>query len=215
MKTDVKNAFDIVADFEHALSDYTGAPYVVAVDSCTNALFLCLKHVEGGAGLVTLPKRTYLSVPQSVLHAGGRVAFHDYEWEGVYNLGGANIWDAAKRFTSGMYSVPGQHLCVSFHTKKLLNIGKGGAILTDNKDLADWATRARYEGRNGGVDYREDDIKFLGWNMYMTPEQAARGMMLLQSLPSTNQDQIEDPPYRDLTEFTCFRSCAVLGEENE
>lgn len=208
----MKNAFDVVADFEKALSEYTGAPYVVAVDSCTNALFLCLKF-EGIEGKrITIPKRTYLSVPQSIIHAGGEVVFCDFDWskEGIYNLGGTKTWDSAKVLTSGMYKVAGQNLCLSFHTKKLLNIGKGGAILTDNKELSEWAIRARYEGRNGGIDYRKDDLEFLGWNMYMTPEQAARGMALLQVLPKHNEPQVEDPPYRDLTEFTIFKNCEIL-----
>jgi len=40
------NPFKIVSDFEETVADYTGAPYAVAVDSCTNALFLCLKYNE-------------------------------------------------------------------------------------------------------------------------------------------------------------------------
>ena len=40
--------YKITEDFEKALSDYTGAPYVVTVDNQSNALFLSLyyeKHI--------------------------------------------------------------------------------------------------------------------------------------------------------------------------
>jgi dTDP-4-amino-4,6-dideoxygalactose transaminase len=49
-----------------------------------------------------------------------------------------------------------------------------GAILCDNKEAYEWFKRARYEGRSEKY-YKEDDITFLGWNMYMTPQQAAHG----------------------------------------
>ena len=37
------NNNDFILMFEKLLSEYTGAPYVVLTDSCTNALFLSLK----------------------------------------------------------------------------------------------------------------------------------------------------------------------------
>ena len=59
-------------------------------------------------------------------------------------------------------------------------------------------------GRSEGIRYQEDDIDSMGWNMYMTPEQAARGLTLMQNYPSHVRDIPEDPPYRDLTEFKLF-----------
>ena len=35
-----ENPYEVVRMFERAIADYTGAPYAVSVDSCTNALFL-------------------------------------------------------------------------------------------------------------------------------------------------------------------------------
>ena len=52
------NPFKIVEMFEETMADYTGAPYAVAVDSCTNALFLCCKYF--GVDEVTIPAKTYL-----------------------------------------------------------------------------------------------------------------------------------------------------------
>ena len=52
------NPYKIVKMFEEEISDYTGAPYAISVDSCTNALFLCCKYLN--VLEVTIPKKTYL-----------------------------------------------------------------------------------------------------------------------------------------------------------
>ena len=39
--------YKITEDFEKALSDYTGAPYVITVDNMSNALFLALYYETG------------------------------------------------------------------------------------------------------------------------------------------------------------------------
>jgi len=196
------NPYKVVKMFEEEIAHYTGAPYAVSVDSCTNALFLCCKYFK--VKKVTVPKRTYLSVPQAVINAGGKVAFEDTEWQGTYQLKPYPIWDAAKRLTSNMY-ISETNMCLSFHIKKHLKIGKGGMILTDSKELVDWVHKARYEGRSEGVRYQKDNIDSIGWNMYMTPEQAVRGLMLMQNYPENVQDIPEDPPYKDLTEFELFK----------
>jgi len=195
------NPYKIVKMFEEEIAHYTGAPYAVSVNSCTNALFLCCKYLQ--VEEVTIPSRTYLSVPQSILQAGGKLKFNEtLKWEGIYQLSPYPIYDAAKRLTSAMY-IPGSYMCLSFHIKKHLKIGKGGMILTDNKEAVEWFRRARYEGR-GEVKYHEDNIDSEGWNMYMTPEQATRGLMLMQNYPQDVADIPEDPPYRDLRDFPLF-----------
>ena len=203
-----QNPYDVVKMFEQSVADYTGAPYAVSLDSCTNALFLCCMYENIKGKEVRIPKQTYLSVPQSIMHAGGEVVFEDLRWQGIYQLKPFPIFDAAKRFTSDMYR-SGTHMCLSFHIKKHLKIGKGGMILTYSKEMADWAREARYEGRSEGVRYQDDDIKILGWNMYMTPQQASHGLALMQNFPRLNPDIPESPPYRDLTEFTLFKDCKV------
>jgi len=197
--------------FEEAVAEYTGSPYAVAVDSCTNALFLCCKYLE--VGTINLPSETYLSVPQSIIHAGGRVIFDKRlnKWKGIYQLWPYFIYDAAKRFTSGMY-LPNSYMCLSFHIKKHLKIGKGGMILTDNKEAVEWFKKARYEGRSEKF-YKEDTIDSFGWNMYMTSEQAARGLTLLQHVPEHNEDLTEG--YRDLTEFEVFKNCEIIDIYDE
>ena len=192
--------------FEETVADYCGSKYAVSTDNCTDALLLCCEYFN--VDEVVIPNRTYLSVPQSIMHAGGVVKFRDYRWQGIYQLEPYPIWDAAKRFTSDMY-IPGSFMCLSFHIKKHLKIGKGGMILTDDEDAAKWFRKGRYEGR-GEVMYHQDNISINGWNAYMTPEQAARGLMLMQNYPEHVEDLPEEPFYRDLREFDLFKDVELI-----
>ena len=202
----LNNPYKIVTMFEEEIASYTGAPYAVSIDSCTNALFLCCKYLN--VKEVTIPKRTYLSVPMSIMHAGGEVVFEDLHWGGAYQLKPYPIYDSAKRLTSNMYK-SGTFMCLSFHIKKTIAIGKGGMILTDDKDAVKWFKKARYEGRSEKF-YKDDDIDMLGWNMYMTPQQAAHGLAVMQNYPVHREDDDELGGYRDLTEFTIFKECKVI-----
>jgi len=204
------NPYKIVKMFEEEIALYTGAPYAISVDSCTNALFLACKYLQ--VKEVTIPSKTYLSVPMSILNAGGEVIFDTTpstnHWTGIYQLKPYPIYDAAKRLTAGMY-LEGSIMCLSFHIKKHLGIGKGGMILTDNPDAMEWFKKARYEGRSEKF-YKEDVIESIGWNMYMTPQEAAHGLALLQNYPEHNRDLDEVNGYRDLTEFPVFNNCKII-----
>jgi len=184
----VVDAFRVVRDFEEALCDYTGAPYAVAVNSCTMALLLAFDwYKRNGGHFVYCPEKTYPSVPMSAHHAGLRVYPEIKEWCGVYKMPPSNIWDCAKRFTGDMY-VKGQVQCISFHAKKLLPIGQGGAILHDDPVADEWYRRARFDGRQEGVATKDDVYDFPGWHCYMSPPDAARGLWLLQSYPEHHAD---------------------------
>ena len=205
------NPYKIVQMFEEEVAEYTGAPYAVSVDSCTNALFLICTYLK--VKTITIPSKTYLSVPMSIIHAGGEVIFDQSpitnHWQGIYQLKPYSIYDAAKRFTSGMY-IPESYMALSFHIKKQLGIGKGGMILTDNKEAINWFKKARYEGRSEKY-YKEDSVEQLGWNMYMTPQEAAQGLCLMQNYPKHNKDLDESNGYRDLTEFPIFKNNKIIN----
>ena len=99
--------------------------------------------------------------------------------------------------------IPDSFMCLSFHIKKSLGIGKGGMILTSDKEAVEWFKKARYEGRSEKF-YKEDNIQSMGWNMYMTPQEAAHGLCLMQNYPENTEDISEINGYRDLTEFDFF-----------
>jgi len=209
------NAFKIVKDFEQAVCEYTGAPFCVAVNSCTNALFLCLKFYARryGGTAVLLPKKTYLSVPMQVMHVGGKPMFEDLEWSGMYQLKPLPIYDSARRFTSKMYVHPMYNnggpdrplfICLSFHWAKTLGIQQGGAILHNSRVDDDWFRRMRFDGRTEGVAPKDDNIREIGYHCYMSPEIAAEGLVRLMHLPKVNEDLPNDD-YPDLSQLEVFK----------
>jgi dTDP-4-amino-4,6-dideoxygalactose transaminase len=204
-----KGVYKITEDFEKALSDYTGAPYVITVDNASNALFLALKYEKIEGKEITIPSRTYPSVPCEIIHAGGRVNFKKTKGKtikGAYQLEPTNVWDSALRFTNDMY-IPGSHMCISFTgPHKHFKLSKGGAILTDNEEAYFWFKRARYSGRRE-CSYHEDHFDMLGWNFYMMPELAARGLLMINQFykdgkPLSNEDL--ELPYPDLSKFPIY-----------
>lgn len=200
----IQDPWDVVDAFEDKIAKFAGSKYAVSVDSCTNAMFLCLKYLKA-KGYIRLPKKTYLSVPGLVIHAGCKIIFEDKEWSGVYPLDPFPVIDSATRFTENMY-VKGTFQCLSFHIRKILPIAKGGMILTDDKNAVEWFKLARYEGRNNRIPHDSiDDIDILGWNFYMPPEQAARGIELFNNLPKVNKDSGGSWKYTDLSNYSAWK----------
>lgn len=83
-------AYDVVDEFEKRVAEYAGAPYGVAVNSCTNALLLSLvykKQVKKKSWKsIFIPKHTYVGVAYSILNAGFLVEFDDMAWNGLYEF---------------------------------------------------------------------------------------------------------------------------------
>jgi len=194
--------FKIVEEFEKVVAEYAGAPYGVAVNSCTNALLLAMKYRN--VKEVILPKKTYVGVAFSVLHAGGKIKFEDYEWKGAYQLKPYPIWDSARRFKKNMY-IPGSLYCLSFHWAKHIPIGQGGMILCDTSNAVEWLKRARFDGRQEGVPPKEDKFDVPGYHCYMTPEQAARGLVFMSQLGNKRLKDIPEENYADLSQFPIFQ----------
>ena len=202
----MNNPYQVVRDFEAALCEYTGAKYAVTTNSCTMALLLAVawhKTRPDWPKLISIPKRTYVSVPQSIIHAGGRPVFRDEEWEGLYQLKPLPVWDSARFFTSGMF-MPGQMMCVSFHASKILGDTQGGAILHDNDEADAWLRRARFDGRTEGVAPKDDTFPHLGYHCYMSNDVAARLLLKLSVLPKHNHPLPNDP-YPDLSTLEIFK----------
>jgi dTDP-4-amino-4,6-dideoxygalactose transaminase len=199
---DWKDPRDAIEIFERKVADFAGAKYAVAVDCDTHGLFLSLKYLNA-TGTVTIPKHTYQSVPMYIRHAGCDVAFRDEKWEGIYQLEPYPIWDAAVRWRKGMYQ-GGFHI-VSFQLKKRIPIGRGGMILTDDAKAYAWLCKARYDGRDLTVSQWDDDADICGWHMYMTPEDAARGIILMDQIPAENPDTATWENYADLSQKKLFK----------
>lgn len=206
--------YKVTDEFEEKLAHYTGAKYAVTLDNMSNGLFLALYYenvvMNRTEDTITIPARTYPSVPCEVIHAGLKVNFEPVEGKtikGAYQMKGSNVWDSALTFTADMYK-PKSHMCVSFTGPyKHFKLSKGGAILTDDYEAYLWFRRARYSGRRE-VSYHEDNFDMIGWNFYMMPELAARGLLLMgqfYNMDGTKKHNEDlELPYPDLSKFDVY-----------
>jgi dTDP-4-amino-4,6-dideoxygalactose transaminase len=202
--------YKVTDEFEREIVKYTGAPYAITVDNASNALFLCMMYEKVKGKEITIPNRTYPSVPCEIIHAGAKVNFEKVKGttiKGSYQLKPTKIWDAALHFSADMY-LPGTHMCCSFTGPyKTLKLSKGGCILTDCEEAALWFKRARYSGRRA-CSYHDDNFDMIGWNFYMMPELATRGLLLMSQFYSDKGRKLKNKPvemgYPDLSEFKIY-----------
>jgi dTDP-4-amino-4,6-dideoxygalactose transaminase len=102
-------------------------------------------------------------------------------------------------------------MCLSFTGPyKHFKLSKGGCILTDNYDAMLWFKRARFSGRRE-CSYHEDYFDMLGWNFYMMPELAARGLLLMNQFYDTKDNSKKhnediEHAYPDLSKFPIYQS---------
>ena len=90
-------------------------------------------------------------------------------------------------------------LLFSFQIKKRVPIGRGGAIITNDVDAYNWLIKARYDGRDlNKYNQWEDPLSMIGWHFYMTPEDAARGIILMDNIPEYNPDSGSWKNYADM-----------------
>lgn len=167
------NPFKVVDTFEKTVASFYGAKYGIATDCCTHAIELCLRHE--GFTEVTVPEHTYVSIPLTCMKLGLNWKFEKKNWEEFYYIGGTNIIDGAVLWRKDSY-VPGTYLCLSFQYRKHLSIGRGGMILTDNRESYEILKKMAYDGREDNSPWGEQDIDTMGYHYYMTPESADRGL---------------------------------------
>ena len=206
----MNNPYHIVDEFEKTIANLAGSKYAVAVDSCSNAIFLCLKYLNKTNEIIKIPNKTYISIPNAIRNAGYEVEFENIEWSGIYELKPLKIYDGALRFKRNMYT--GGFHCLSFHVKKHLKIGRGGMILTDDNDAYTWFKKARFNGRNE-IEHKLDKFDMIGWNFYMTNESAARGLWLLSGLREDMKDIPVDYPDLSIYDFNKSISGGVLHKK--
>jgi len=203
------DAREIVDLFENKVAKFAGCKYAVTVDCCSHGVFLALKYLQEQGELndisIVIPRRTYVSIPMQIKHVGLNVGYEDLEWSGLYQLKPTRIWDGAVRWTKGMYVGDNALQVVSFQFKKRVPIGKGGIILTDDKEAAKMLKLMSYDGRDLTLPYdHAEHVKTIGYHMYMTPEDAARGIILMDSVPEVNDDACNHTNYMDVEEMMKF-----------
>ncbi len=197
------NNDDFIQIFEERLKDYTGAPYVVLTDSCTNAIFLSLMYLKNTGKILTpdivTPNNNYISVPQAIIHAGFNPVYKDIKWKENYQIGDTIIYDYAVGLRPGIYK-DGTMQCLSFQQKKAIGIGKGGAILLDNKEAYQTLKRMAWDGRDSSLSVQVD-LKniILGYHMNMIPDDAAKGTLLINQYQHNDNDLGSFSTYPDIS----------------
>ena len=194
--------WNYVTIFENAIKGIVGAPYGVATDCCTHAIFISLLwEKEHGLEEVGLPTKTYISVPQTCRHLGFKIRYYDKSWKGAYNIIGSNTVDSACHFSENTY-IEGHHHCLSFQHRKTLSTIRGGMILTDNKSFADWARLMIYDGRDKNKMMAFDKPTLCGYHYYMPPETAILGLENMCKLKGFKHEPIAtDEDYDDVSHW--------------
>ena len=194
--------FNTVTFFENKIAEFFGAPYAIAVDSCTHGVELALRLTE--AKLITVPKRTYLSIPFLANKLKIDRFWKDENWVDYYYLT-STVIDAAVLWKPKSY-IPNTFMGISFQYQKHLSLGRGGVLLCDNSYDAVELKKMSYDGRVPGVPWREQNISSIGYHYYMTPETAQLGLDKLPAaiLSQPRQWTVEDWP--DLTQMSIFKN---------
>lgn len=184
---------NVVFEFEKELADYLGSKYVVAVDSCTSALFLSLKY-EKNRGLkeVSIPSMTVPLVANACIEAALRISFNGRtDWVGsAYEILGSNVIDSAHQLQRGQYKkFRGKKVCFSFYPTKTIGSADGGAIATDDEEFAAWvrsvSTYGRVQKSKSGNSW-DYDVQMSGYKRHYTNLQAAICLEQLRRLDETN-----------------------------
>jgi dTDP-4-amino-4,6-dideoxygalactose transaminase len=195
----MKKMFYKIKEFEEKLSKFTGAPFVVTTDCCTHAIELCM--ILDKVKACSFSAYTYLSVPQTMRKLNIDYSLIEDDWIGEYQFHGTRIWDSARRLEPNMYRV-GQLQCLSFGYTKPIDIGRGGAILLDNKDDYIILSKMRYDGRDLEISPWDEQIKFyMGYHYKLNPEECVRGITTLEEYIKLNiytPKQIKYPDCRRL-----------------
>ena len=197
----INDDWDWVTHFDRDLAEYTAYKYAIACDSNSNAIRLILHYLDVTDTKITIPAKTYVSVPNQIILSGNIPVFEDFEWDGMYPFVGVPIVDAATGLWERMsIGYEDYFMILSFHFKKILNIGTGGMILTNDDRFEKWARPMIYDGRHKDTLYDDDEFECVGWHMYMTPEQAQRGLEIFNSpkVQSWNKSVGGSWKYKDL-----------------
>jgi len=200
---DFTHAWQVVDQFEKKVANFFGAPYGIAIDSCTHALELSLRLLNRTNEIVTIPLHTYMSVPMMLEKIKQPWQFQDIQWANFYALDPLPVIDSAFQWQADSY-ISGTLTCVSFQYKKHIPIGRGGIILTDNLEYYQRLQRMCRDGRDRSLLQTEDDVTEIGYHYYMVPEDAARGLLLFDQLYNVPVATKSWQDYKKLTDYTVF-----------
>lgn len=184
-----------VEAFEAELAAFCGVKHAVAMSSGTAALMTVLR------GFDMVPS---FGFPATANTAEERIRFLDVNPETwcsedaavQVDLFGLHIpsphalvYDAACSLGAFHGAYSDTVLCVSFHPRKTVTTGEGGAVLANDDLVADMARAYRDHGRRDGV------FQSRGYNLRMDEMSAALGRVQLRRLPDFLAERQEIAAY--------------------
>ena len=196
----------LVEEFEHGLAERCGRKHAIAVANGTAALELALRALEINGGEVLVPAMSWPSPAHVAAWVGATPRLVDIGLAAVRTdattaviaidqfgvpadqpaiaaalPGLPIIEDSACAIGSTLGGRPcgsfGDISCLSFHPRKVLTTGEGGACLTDDDQLAERLRIYRNHGQRAVGDFVEP-----GPNERLTEMQAAIGLVQLDRL---------------------------------
>lgn len=177
-----------IQEFEEKFAEYLDCKHVIAVSSCTAALYTMLSVTAGAGYTVKSQSLTHCAVAHAAHHTQTDMEFVDCDERGI-SVEDADLtfgmdycgyrFDREVLFIDAAHSLYGPRAalasCYSFHPSKILTCGEGGAIATNDDDFAEFARSFRSFGystqqRDNQKPY---DVTMPAFNFRMTEFQAA------------------------------------------
>jgi len=211
-----------VSEFEESISRYVGASHVIAVNSGTSALHLCIRALEISEGdEVIVPSFTFIAVANAVRYEKATPVFVDIDNE-TLNLNPALLEAAITPRTRAVIVVHtfgcpadlprileiarkhqllviedaceaigaeygGQKVgtfgdvgVFAFYPNKQITTGEGGAVVTDNAEIASKTRKLRNQGRDGSEQWFQHSE--LGYNYRISDVNCALGIEQLKRI---------------------------------
>lgn len=212
-----------VPKLEAALCEAVGCRYAVCVSSGTAGLVLA--YQAAGLKRVQTSPISCMATPNAALHVGLDVEFVDTDENGLCDcevpvwLAGKEVFSAKTQIIDACQALGHSFLrdalyylwttcaVISFHPTKVIASGEGGAILTEEEEVAEIARELRDYGRDAvtrrqtklGINYRMDEMSAalalsqlgrLGENITRRRE-----LTLLYNLDLSSVEEIEIVPH--------------------
>lgn len=180
-----------VEEFEKNLAKFLGMKYAIGVNSGTDAIMLALKAKDlPFPTFITTSGYTFKATAEAIHHAGCNVFFEDIGEDRLFKEAGivvhiegmvarseyAIIEDACQAIGAEGVGYSGI-ACFSFYPAKILGcFGDGGAVVTDDKQIADKVRLYRHH-------WQTDDNEEYAYNSRLDNLQAAFLNIRLKYLP--------------------------------
>jgi dTDP-4-amino-4,6-dideoxygalactose transaminase len=177
----------IVDVFVENFCKYVGAKFGCAVNSATNAIFLCLENKNTQ---VSIPTMIPPVVANAIKLSGNSIKFvDDTSWVGnsylLKDFGDYKIIDSAQRVDKDQFLLEAndQDLMIfSFYPTKPVGGIDGGIIVSNDEEKIKYLKTLSFNGMNFKENNWDREQSMVGWKMYLNSIQAYVALNNLQKL---------------------------------